>query len=153
MDDSTRLLIERLTILLDRSRHMRIIGYFLLTAGGVLSFYAPTDAVRHSTGTFVIYLLAVAWTVPSFIALVSSIRDRLDGESFAIPLIGSALIGFAVVLFKYGGVAEGRTWASACFLTAFGAFLADRWFECRALREGVVVMTEDLNGDEGAERG
>lgn len=152
MDEEARQLIDRLIMLIERSRHWRIIGYTLLVSAGMVSFYAPSDVLRSQSSVLIIYLTSGIWIFGSLIALVSSIRDRLFGELFAIPLIGAALIAFSIALFWYGGVSNGRTWAYAMFFASFGSFLADRWFECRALESGRTIIhhrTEDRGTQDG----
>lgn len=140
-----RELARRLEILLERSRWWRIGGFFLVVAAGVASFWAPSDVLREQGTPVFLVACSVLWLIGGVMCLVSAIRDRLVGEMLGIPLIGSALGIFAVALWAQGQASDGKTWLYAFIMAAFGAFLGDRWSECKALDRGW-EMLEHLRG-------
>jgi hypothetical protein len=140
-----RELVAHLGLLLERSRKWRILGYAAIMCAGFMSFLVPSTVLERQSSPALVYACSTIWVLGSAVSLVSSIRDRLWGERFTIPLIAAALCGFSAALF-WNGQVQPVTLAYGCFFLGFGAFLADRWEEVRALLDGKEVIDRFREG-------
>jgi hypothetical protein len=112
-------------------RGVRVAGYAMMAAAGVVAFAIPVTSIQAATG-WLVYLWATFLLVGGGLCSYGALTDRWIGELAGLPLISSAFGVYFVVL------ALARTIPGAAAALVFGAValvLLARWQDVSRIRQ------------------
>lgn len=128
--DDFALLVHALTV----GRRWAMARYGFIVAGGIASWFAPSEVFRQQATSTTVAACSVLWIACGITCLVSAVRDRRTGEYLGIPGVMLGLAAFVVALGWDAFHDDPVVLPYAMFLGGLVASLGKRQAELRALR-------------------
>lgn len=105
-------------------RAMRVTAYLLLTVVGAWTFYQVGDVENIDRPLW--WAMAAWMGAGGVLSLAGQVSRRWTGEFVGLPLLGTSLIGFAVLQASLHDWSLG-IFSSTALLMSFGLILLSRW--------------------------
>ena len=114
-----------------RGHWIRLLGHLFLIAAGVSAIFIPPGSVLSSTGQIITYIWACFLILGGVLCASPIVTGQHFGELAGLPLLGSSVLVFGVVLIYRTATGDGARGAAVVgFLAcAFAVLLASRWVE------------------------
>lgn len=122
-------------------RISRVIMYFFLSVGAIVSFFAPSAIFLDQSSVLLTRSWSLSFAIAAIVCLVGSLLDRWIFEYIMIPLLASIFVVFGIVLFTSAySTQTALTIPYAMFFGAFSFGLFARWKDVQALLKITVVL-------------